>query len=100
MLHDVVEDDGQNWNFQRLRESGFSDEVLEALQLLTHNDELPYMDYVKRIRENAIARKVKLADLTDNMDLRRLSEVTDKDLARVRKYAEAYGLLMEKPGTL
>ena len=79
VLHDVVED-AIDWNFQRLQEAGFGDEVIEALRLLTKNDDHePYLDYIKRIGENSIARKVKLADLWDNMDPRRLSKVTDKD---------------------
>jgi uracil-DNA glycosylase len=94
VLHDVVEDASQDWNFQRLQEAGFANEVIQALRLVTHNDGSPYMDYVKRIRENPIAKKVKLADLRDNMDLTRIPNVTEKDLARIRKYAEAHSLLM------
>ncbi|MDR3566778.1 MAG: hypothetical protein P4L43_01995 [Syntrophobacteraceae bacterium] len=96
VLHDVVEDAPKDWTFKRLEDAGFGGDILAALRLLTKSDphEL-YMDYIKRIRENSIARKVKLADLQDNMDLRRLSKVTDRDLARVRKYARAYNLLSE-----
>ncbi len=97
VLHDVVEDAGQVWNFLRLQEAGFGDEVIDAIRCLTKDDnDAPYMDYVERIRGNAIARKVKLADLRDNMALWRLPVVTDKDLARTRKYAEAHSLLIER----
>jgi (p)ppGpp synthase/HD superfamily hydrolase len=96
VLHDVVEDAAQDWNFQLLEKAGFDDEIIDALRLLTRDDsKTRYIDYVKRVRENPIARKVKLADLQDNMDLRRLSEFTDKDLGRIRKYAEAYSILIE-----
>ena len=68
-------------------------EVMEALRLLTHDESVPYMDYVRAIRCNPIARAVKLADLAHNSDLSRLDEVTPKALSRVEKYAAAMALL-------
>ena len=71
LLHDVIEDHGDKYTFSYLKEVGFSDEVIDALKLLTHDPIVPYMDYVKKIKENEIARKVKLADLLHNSDLSR-----------------------------
>ena len=90
-LHDVVEDTPMT--FDDLRAAGIDDEVLAALELLTHDKTVPYMEYVAAIRENDLARTVKLADLAHNSDLSRLPEVTDADLQRVEKYRQAVGLL-------
>ena len=94
LLHDVVED--TSYGFDDLERMGFGDEVIAALRLLTHDDSVPYMDYVKAIRTNPIARKVKLADLAHNSDLSRLDhEPTEKDLERVEKYKKAIDILIE-----
>ena len=87
-LHDVVEDTDRT--FQDLAEAGFGEEVLRALRLLTHDPDEPYEDYIERLSHDPLAVAVKLNDLTDNMDLRRLSELTDRDVARLRKYLRAY----------
>ena len=68
LLHDVIEDHGDRYPLAALAAEGFSDNVLAALRLLTHTKGTPYMDYVKAIAENPIARKVKMADLRHNMD--------------------------------
>ena len=91
LLHDVVED--TDYTFRDLEEMGFPPQVLEALQLLTHDPALPYLDYVARIRENPIARAVKLADLRHNSDLSRLDQVDARALARAEKYRQAMALL-------
>ena len=73
LLHDVIEDHGDVYSFADLERAGFPASVLDALRLLTHADGVAYMDYVKALAENPIARKVKLADLKHNLDSRRLS---------------------------
>lgn len=88
VLHDVVEDSA--WTIDGLRAEGFSDEVLDAVDCLTHREGESYESFVKRVKTSAIARRVKLADLEDNMNLKRLSEVTMKDLARLEKYHRAW----------
>ena len=93
LLHDVVED--SPYTLTDLREMGFPEEVLAALALLTHDDDTPYLDYVARIKENPIARAVKLADLRHNSDLSRLDHVDDRALQRVEKYKKALALLEE-----
>lgn len=93
LLHDVVED--IQITFEELLEAGFSDEIIEALKLLTHDDEVLYMDYVRAIKKNPIATKVKLADLKHNSDLSRLDVVNEKASKRVEKYKEAIEILEE-----
>ncbi len=93
LLHDVVED--TDYTLDDLRKMGFGDAVCDALALLTHDEAVPYMDYVAAIKENPIARAVKLADLRHNSDLARLDQVDDKALQRVEKYRKAIALLSE-----
>lgn len=93
LLHDVVED--SDYSISDLRDMGFSDEVCEAIALMTHDDAVPYMDYVSMIKHNPIARTVKLADLHHNSDLSRLDYVDEKTLHRVEKYKAAIALLSE-----
>ncbi len=88
LLHDVVEDTAVT--IEQLESEGFSSEVLAALRLLTHLPEVPYEDYVEQIMTNRTATEVKIADLEDNSDIRRLQEVDDKAVARLRKYLAAY----------
>ncbi|MBR3225498.1 MAG: HD domain-containing protein [Atopobiaceae bacterium] len=91
LLHDVVED--TDVTFAQIRGIGMSDAVMEALELLTHGPEVPYLDYVARLAQNDLARRVKIADLRHNSDLARLDKVTETDLARVRKYERALEML-------
>lgn len=92
LLHDIVED--TNTTFEDLRKLGFSDNVINALKLMTHDKNVDYFEYVKNISKNPIARKVKIKDLEHNMDTSRLDEVTDKDLERVKKYKKCYKYLL------
>ena len=93
LLHDVVED--SDYSLENLRAMGFGETVLEAIALMTHDEKVPYMDYVAKIKPNPIARAVKIADLKHNSDLSRLDAVDDKAMARVEKYARALRLLEE-----
>ena len=91
LLHDVAED--TDYSLDDLRRMGFPERALAAVALLTHNPAEPYLDYVARVKENAVARRVKLADLRHNSDLSRIDRVTRRDLDRVEKYAAAIRLL-------
>ncbi len=88
ILHDVVED--TDWTLDGLRQAGFSDEVVQAVECLTHREHETYDEFIARVRTNPIATKVKLADLEDNMDMRRLSTVTEKDAQRLHRYHQAW----------
>ena len=93
LLHDIVED--TNTTFEDLRKLGFSDNVINALKLMTHDKNVDYFEYIKNISKNPIARKVKIKDLEHNMDTSRLDEVTDKDIERVKKYKKCYKYLLK-----
>ena len=93
LLHDVVED--TNLTFNDLLIMGFPGEVIEVLTLLTHNDDTPYIDYVKKIKGNTTAVKVKIADLKHNSDITRLDVVDEWTIKRNQKYAQALKLLQE-----
>ena len=97
VLHDVVED--TEWTLERLREAGFSDEVLEAVDCLTHREGESYQQFVERVRTNRIARQVKIADLEDNMNVRRINQLGPKDLERLEKYHRAWRVLTGEGST-
>lgn len=92
LLHDVVED--TNVTFIDL-EKEFSSTVMDALKLLTRDKSKDYMEYIKKIKDNPLARKVKLADLHHNSDTTRLEKITEEDQKRNEKYLEAIKLLSE-----
>ena len=91
LLHDVIED--TELSFDDLREMDFPKEVLDVLMLLTHEDDVPYMDYVKKIGTHPIAKKVKIADLMHNSDVTRLDVIDEYAIKRNEKYREALRLL-------
>ena len=93
LLHDVIED--TDYTLEDLKAMGFPDSVTEALALMTHDDSVPYLDYVAKLKDNPIARAVKLADLRHNSDLSRLDVVDEKALERVEKYRKAIELLTQ-----
>jgi (p)ppGpp synthase/HD superfamily hydrolase len=94
VLHDALEDSGLTG--QDLASLGLPEAVLEAVALLTHDrEELDYESYVRRLRSNPLARKVKLADLAHNMDLRRLPDPGPADLRRLQRYRRAVEILTQ-----
>ena len=93
LMHDVVED--TDTTFEDLEKEGFTKEIIDALRLLTHDDLVPYLDYVKEIKQNPIATKVKLADLNHNSDLSRLDSVDVKAMERLEKYKKSIAILTE-----
>ena len=93
LLHDVVEDSEITIEELSLV---FPKEVVEAIALMTHEPTADYFDYVKGIKENALARVVKLADLQHNSDLSRLDVITEKDRERKAKYANAIEILKSR----
>lgn len=93
LLHDIIED--TDYTLNDLKNMGFSNTVCEALSYLTHDDSVPYMEYVRKIKQCRLAATVKIADLKHNNDLTRLDCVKEKDLLRVEKYKEAIKILEE-----
>ena len=93
ILHDLVED--THWTFDMLLEEEFPPHIVDALRCVTKiSEDEPYEEFIKRVKTNPLAVAVKINDLTDNMDIRRLSDLTDKDAKRLRKYLKAYRALV------
>jgi|ERR1051325_6374190 (p)ppGpp synthase/HD superfamily hydrolase len=94
VLHDVVEDTKGKPNqitLDDLRRMGYSEEVVQAMDCVTKREGETYEQFIARSKTNSIAKRVKLADLEDNMDIRRLPEqLTEKDLKRLAKYRRAW----------
>ena len=83
VLHDVVED-AEDWDFERLKEEGFSEEVLDGLRSVTKtSEEEDYNEFVQRALTNEIGRAVKIADIRDNLDVTRIGELRQKDMNRL-----------------
>ena len=96
VLHDVVED--SDWTFEALEAEGFSQEIIAALKCVTKLSENEnYDDFIERVKKNPLAVAVKINDLTDNMDIRRLPYLSDKDIKRLKKYLKAYKKLIGEP---
>ncbi len=97
VLHDVVEDTG--WSLDDLRVEGFPEEVVAAVDHLTRRDGEGYDDFVRRAAAHPVARRVKIADLEDNMDVRRTGTVTAEDTERLTRYHRAWrSLVSDLPG--
>jgi len=89
ILHDVVED--TDWTIEGLRHEGFSEHILDAVNALTRGEGEMYRDFIERVSLNPLAVKVKLGDLTDNMDVKRLKEMEHRDAEMLlRRYHPAW----------
>jgi len=91
VLHDAVED--THWTFDRLRAEGFSDRVLAAIDSVTKRHNETYDEFIDRAARNVVGRRVKFADLEDNVDLGRIAQPTESDHARIEKYRRAIARL-------
>jgi (p)ppGpp synthase/HD superfamily hydrolase len=94
VLHDVIED--STITFDDLNQYGFPPRVISALKLLTRDKNTPYEEYIAALAPDPIARKVKLADLFDNMDVGRIDKITDEDVQRLNKYMRAAEFLRDR----
>ena len=94
LLHDVVED--TEVTLEYLENSGFPEEIVSAVGLLTKIKGEDYMEYVRRVKTNDIAKRVKLLDLAHNSDPTRLVDGKDKGYAQIEKYAKARDILLEE----
>ena len=109
ILHDVVEDcDG--WTYEKLRSEGFSENILDALRSVSKTDREEvefksaseenklkyYLQFISRAKENKIGKKVKIADLKDNLDISRINDITEQDKSRLKRYQKALELLEMK----
>lgn len=94
VLHDLVEDTG--YTLDDLRAMGYAEEVVQALDCLTRRSTESYEEFVERASANPLARRVKRADLEDNMDIRRLPAIGEQDLARLNRYLAAWQRVKEE----
>lgn len=91
LLHDTIED--TEVSPEDLLSKGFSQEIVDAILSVTKRKGENYEDFVARAKQNPIGRIVKIHDLEDNMDIRRLDTLSDESVARLRKYLKAYHFL-------
>lgn len=98
VLHDTLED--SQMTAEDLKNSGIPEDLVNVVVLLSHEEgnEEAYLDYIRRVSENAMAARIKKADLIHNMDLSRIPEPTEKDLKRKEKYEKALRLLEAATG--
>ena len=94
VLHDTVED--TTVTLVDLRDAGFPPEVLDAVEALTKKRGESRIEAAHRAAKNPISLVVKLADVTDNMDLGRISNPSEKDFARLKEYEQVKELLCAK----
>ena len=89
ILHDVVED--TPITFAQLRQMGYSEEVIEGVDGVTRREKETYAQFIERSQQNRLSCRVKIADLEDNMDLRRLPrDLTERDYERLQRYTRAW----------
>ncbi len=93
LLHDTVED--TDVTFEELEAAGFESETIDTLRLVTHEKGVPYDDYIDALVRDPVAVEVKLADLEDNSDIRRLKEIGAKDVERLKKYLRTHRRLVD-----
>lgn len=93
LLHDVVED--TDMTFLDL-EKFFSSEVIEILKLLTRDKRTDYMEYIKKIKTNKVAKKIKIADIIHNSDETRLDVIDEETIKRRKRYQKALKYLKEE----
>lgn len=96
ILHDVIE--GTNVNADYLLENGFPKEIVDIVLILTRKKGEQYSEYIDRVKTNDIAREVKIHDIEDNMDIKRLEKLDETDLKRLNKYLTAYKTLINYNG--
>ena len=94
LLHDTIEDTDVTEDY--LKTEGFPQEIIDAIKLVTRKEDETYQQFIERAANNAISREVKISDLEDNMDIRRLTEISDKSVERLRKYLAAWHYLQKQ----
>jgi (p)ppGpp synthase/HD superfamily hydrolase len=109
VLHDVLED-CEGWSWERLKEQGCSDKIIEALKSVSKTLEEEkqfkemddpdekmedYLQFIQRAKTNKIGRNVKAADIRDNLDISRIDDITDSDINRLNRYKKALSILTE-----
>lgn len=93
LLHDVAED--TVWTIEDIDKQGFPKDVIDALKILTHSEDIDYLEYIRQIKNsiNPYVKPVKIADLRHNSDLSRVEDIDEKTVRRIEKYKEAIEIL-------
>lgn len=91
VLHDVIED--TDYTLAQLSADGFGPEIVQAIDCLSRRAEESYEAFIDRIRGNALAARVKMFDIADNMNLDRIVDPKEEDYARLEKYKRALTML-------
>ena len=109
VLHDVVED-CEGWTWERLKEQGCSDKIIEALKSVSKTLEEEkqfkemddpdekmehYLQFIQRAKTNKIGRNEKAADIRDNLDISRIDDITERDINRLNRYKKALSILTD-----
>jgi (p)ppGpp synthase/HD superfamily hydrolase len=92
VLHDTIED--TSLTLDDLRQEGFTETIVEAVDSLSRRKKESYEEFILRIKQNPLARRVKVLDLQDNTDLTRNKKTTEKDRKRLEKYSKALDVLL------
>lgn len=92
VLHDIMED-CKGITTYYLEKEGFAEDIVNTLIVLNRHNYQDYDAYIYEVAKNPIARKVKMADIMDNINVLRLDSVEEKDLQRIKKYHKAYNYL-------
>lgn len=92
VFHDIMEDCKEITAYS-LEKEGFSKEIVDALIVLNRHNYANYEEYIHEVAKNPIAKKIKIADIEDNINILRLKHIEDKDLRRIEKYFKAYNYL-------
>lgn len=93
VLHDVVED--SSYTLSDLKLSGFNENIIAAVDALTRRNDESYMDFINRCKQNYSSKLVKITDIVDNLDIKRIINPTEKDYERMKKYNNALSVLTE-----
>lgn len=91
LLHDTIEDGDITADYLLMQ--GFPHNIVDAVLSVSRKRGEDYFEFIQRCKANPIGRRVKIADLKDNMDITRLKELTEKDIERLKKYHKAYKIL-------
>jgi len=88
VLHDIVEK--SNCTLEELKEQGFSNKIINTVDALSKRKGEDYSDYIKRVKKDPVAVKVKIADLEDNMDIRNIKDITSIDIEKMNRRKKYY----------
>jgi len=95
LLHDVIAD--SDHTLESLRALSYDDAVIDAINHLTLRDSEAFDEFIERLKRNPAARQVKIADIEDNMDLRRWPEIGERERERLSRYRRAWETLNREP---